>query len=148
MLVLEAQPSCPGWPPSAALCPGCFLCRNWMHSPCLEALMCLWAVEGFLNTFKEWEPVCRGKYWWIRQQALCAAGQMDGDRIQSSLLREAGNKGPDQLPAESMLRHGCEQGSPPLRCLCLLVLITHHCLWFFLESLHSVFRDTVALSHS
>lgn len=48
MLRLEAQHNCPGWPPSAALCPGCVLCRNWMHSPCLEAVMCLWAVEGFL----------------------------------------------------------------------------------------------------
>lgn len=53
---------------------------------------------------------------------------MDGDRSPFSLLREAGNKAPSHLPAKSVLRHGCEQCSLPLRYLCLLVLITHHCL--------------------
>lgn len=56
---------------------------------------------------------------------------MDGDRSPSSLLREAGKKAPDQLPAKPVLRHGCELCSSPLRYLCLLVLITHHAFDFF-----------------
>lgn len=62
---------------------------------------------------------------------------MDGDRSPSSLLREAGNKA-DQLPAKSVLRHGCELCSPPLRYLCLLVLITSLPLIFLGDSLHSL----------
>lgn len=52
MLTDEAQHSCPQWPPSAALCPGCCplqkLDAQVKHSPGLEAVMCVWTVKGFL----------------------------------------------------------------------------------------------------
>lgn len=72
---------------------------------------------------------------------------MDGDGSPSSLLREAENKVLNQLPAKPVLRHGCEQCSPPLRYLSPCADHTSMPLIFLeIPYILSVFRGTVALS--